>query len=270
MGNLLLLFARVGNLILFIILEILCFYLIVNYNQTQKSIFLNSSGIFSAFLNKKMNATTDYFKLDNINDGLAEENSKLLESLVNLRTQKQLPPEKIDSIQHYKLIPATVINNSVMLKNNRITLDKGKKDGLEIGQGIITENGLVGIINNVSNNYATAISLLNLQTSISVRHKRTGEIGELKWEGRSIYNMTMSSVPPHADIILGDSIITSGFSTIFPPDIFVGEVSKVETDRRNGFQLLEVKLNNDLSSLQYVYVIKNLKAEEQLELEANE
>lgn len=269
MGNLLLLFARLGNSILFVALEILCIYLIINYNQTQRGIFLNSSSVFSAYLNKKVNNASDYFKLDQKNDNLAEENSRILESLINLRTQKNLPPEIEDTITHYTLFPAAVINNSILQKNNKITLDKGKNDGVETGLGVINGSGIVGIVNNVSSNYATAISLLNVQISISVKHKPTGEIGELKWDGRSIKNMVMSSVPPHANIAIGDSIITSGYSTIFPEDIFIGRVSAVETDRRNGFKSLEVLLNNNLSSLDYVYIIKNHKAKERLELESD-
>ena len=270
MGNLLLLFARVGNLILFIILEILCIYLIVNFNHSQREIFLNSSNLFSGYINKKVNSTTDYFKLSSLNNSLADENSKLLEELINLKAQSSPPEDELDALAYYHLIPAKVINNSVRQKNNRITLDKGNADGLEVGLGIINEDGLVGIISNVSKHYATAISLLNLQTNISVRHKSTGEIGELKWDGLSINSMTMSAVPPHAAINPGDTIITSGFSTIFPEGLHVGNVTDIETDKRNGFKLLKVRLNNNLSSLDYVYVIKNQRAAEQLELEADE
>ncbi len=270
MQNLLLLFSRVGNLILFILLEIICIYLIVNFNQDQNSIFVNSSNIFSSSLYKRKNAFTEYLQLGDKNDRLAEENSKLLESLINLRNAKELPPESIDSVKKFRLISAAVINNSTRQKNNKLTLNKGSNHGLKKGMGVISEKGLVGIVSDVSNNYATAISILNLQTNISVKLKRTKEIGELKWEGSSVKRMTMTSVAPHTEVFTGDSVVTSGFSTIFPAEIYVGSVIKSEPDRRSGFLSLDIELNNKISSLDYVYVIENIKAEEQLILEADE
>ncbi|GLR16596.1 rod shape-determining protein MreC [Portibacter lacus] len=270
MQNLLLLFARVGNLILFIVLEILCIYLIVNYNQEQKGIYINSSNIMSASMLKRYNSFTEYLKLGDKNDRLAEENSKLLEELINLKSVIQLPEEKVDSIRRFRLMPAAVINNSINQKNNKITINKGADQGIKKGQGVINNEGIVGIISDVSSNYATAISLLNLQTNISVKLKRTKEIGELQWDGRSVKRLTMNAVPPHVEVLQGDSVITSGYSTIFPGDLFVGVVEDVKQDKRNGFLSLEVLLNNDISRLDYVYVIENLKAMEQLELEADE
>ena len=173
------------------------------------------------------------------------------------------------SATHF-VISAAVINNSIIQKNNKLTLNKGRSHGLDKGMGIINEEGLVGIISDVSQNYATGITLLNLQTNISVRIKRTQEIGELKWDGRSVQKMTMNSVPPHSDVQVGDSIITSGYSTIFPSDLFVGKVEKRDADVRNGFLSLTVGLNNDFASLEYVYIIRNLEAEEQLQLESDE
>lgn len=270
MQNLLLLFAKVGNLILFIVLEILCIYLIVNYNQTQKSIYLNSSNVISSGLYKRVNSFKEYLQLSDKNDRLAEENSKLLEELINLRNAKELPPESVDSIKRYRLLAAEVINNSITQKNNKLTLNRGRNNGIVKGMGVINENGLVGIINDVSANYSTAISILNLQANISVKLRRTSEIGELKWEGRSISRMTMTSVPPHSDVAEGDSVITSGFSTIFPADLYVGKVEQVGKDIRNGFLSLTVAINNDLSSLDYVYIIENMKAKEQKQLESDE
>jgi rod shape-determining protein MreC len=270
MQNLLQLFARVGNLILFVVLEIVCLYLIVNYNQEQKGIYINSSNLFSASLYNRYNSFTEYLSLGDKNERLAEENSKLLEELINLRSIRQLPPSKLDSARSFKLIPAAVINNSINQKNNKLTIDKGYAQGVFKGQGIVNKDGLVGIVSDVSKNYATAISLLNLQTNISVKLKRTNEIGELQWDGISVRRMKMNAVPPHVEVVEGDSIVTSGFSTIFPRDFYIGKVEKVAKDKRNGFLSLEITLNNDLTSLDYVYVIENLKADEQKELESNE
>lgn len=270
MQNLLLLFARVGNLILFVILEILCIYLIVNYNQDQKSIYLNSSSLLTSGLLNRYDNFTDYLTLGDRNDQLAEENSKLLEELINLKSNIDLKPSEIDSFQTFKVISASVVNNSIRQKNNKITLNKGRNQGVTKGQGVINEKGLVGIINDVSGNYCTALSMLNLQSSVSVRLKRTNEIGELQWDGRSVKRMTMNAVPPHVQVVEGDSVVTSGYSTIFPRNILVGKVVEITNDKRNGFLSLQVELNNDLSKLDYVYIIDNTKAEEQLELEENE
>lgn len=270
MQNLLFLFARVGNLILFAALEILCIYLIVSFNQTQKGIFINSSKLASSAIYSRANSITDYLRLGETNEKLAEENSRLLEDLINLKTYAPLPPEKVDSIRKFKLISAEIINNSIKQKNNKITLNKGRAHGFRKGMGVVNDDGLVGIIDDVSKNYSTAISLLNLQTNISVKLKKTNEIGELRWNGKNIKTMTMDAVPPHSKVVVGDSVITSGYSTIFPENIFIGLVKSVNEDKRNGFITLDVGLNNDLSKLNFVYVIENLKAEEQLELESDE
>lgn len=269
MQNLLMLFARIGNLILFIFLEILCIYLIINYNNEQKSIFLNSSNLFSANLNKRVNNFTGYLKLRDNNETLAEENAKLLEELINLKSKTLIPSEEIDSQFQFALLTAQVINNSVRQKNNQLTLNKGRKHNIQRGMGVINEYGLVGIVNNVSENFSTAISILNLQSNISVRIKRTGDIGELSWDGRNIKRMTVSAIPPQVEVELADSIVTSGFSTIFPPNLYIGSVVNIEKDKRSGFLSLDVELNNNLSNLNFVYVITNIASKEQLELEGN-
>jgi rod shape-determining protein MreC len=217
-----------------------------------------------------MNNFSEYLKLGEKNDQLADENSQLLEELINIKSARNLPQNQVDSIKKYKLISAEVINNSINQKNNKITLNKGKEEGILAGLGVINSEGLIGITRDVSAHYATAISLLNLQTSISVRLKRTLEIGELIWDGRSVKKMIMNSVPPHSQVVEGDSVVTSGFSTVFPEGIYVGSVVAIAEDRRSGFLSLDVELNNDLSNLDFVYIVKNLKAEEQLKLELDE
>ena len=258
MQNLLLLLTRYSSILLFVLLELVCVYLIVNFNQRQRSIFLNSSSAISASVLNRYNTFTSYVDLNRINDSLQLENANLLKEILNTPSLLHGPDTvMVDTAQRYEIIPAEIINMSISSRNNSITIDKGFSDGIEEGMGVISKDGIVGIVQNSSKNYAQLISLLNTQMKVSAKLEKSGIIGELSWEGRDPRFAVMEAIPKHALITIGDSIVTSGFSTIFPKDYLVGFVEEINLER-NGFYSLEIRLNNDFYSLSRVYVVRQL------------
>jgi rod shape-determining protein MreC len=278
MQNLLLLLARYGNVILFIFLEILCFYLIVNYNQSQKEIYLNSSNLFSGFILDKKENTKSYIGLKQVNEQLHHENARLLQKTFNRRNEELTRSSMVsdtlsrdtitrDTSIKYSIIAATVINNSVRLRNNTITLNKGKNHGIKPGMAVISSDGVVGVVRNVSNKYSQVLSILNSQSRISAKIKKNNYHGNLLWKGGSPKRMTLEAVPKHALFSAGDTLTTSGYSSIFPKDILIGTIEDFRIPSGSSNYFINVLLFNDLAKLNHVYVIENLDLHEIKNLE---
>lgn len=270
MRNLVLLFLRFGHFILFVLLELFCLYLIVNYNRKQRDIWGNSSNIFMGYTSEKWNDFTNYFSLQEKMDELAEENARLKEKLINYGLT--INPEK-DSLSsspievQYELLTAKVTNNSTDKANNYIYINKGSKDGVKPDMSLIAGNGIVGIINKVRADYSVANSLLHRRTFISAMIKRTGADGSLKWIGTNPRLVNLDAIEKHHSVQVGDTIVTSGYSTHFPEGLMIGVVQETNLPEGNNFHNIRVRLNTDFSSLRYVEVIKNLKQAQQLELQ---
>lgn len=268
MRNLVLIFLRFGHIILFFLLEIFCLYLIVNYNRRQKEIWANSANIFMGYSSEKWNDWSNYFSLREKMDGLALENARLKEQLIEagLKPTIEKDSSNTDSLR-YHLLSAKVINNSTNKPNNTITLDKGIKDGVQRDMGVIGNSGIIGIISNVSENYAVANSILHRRSSISASIKRTGAFGGLKWVGSNPKYVNLTAIENYQIVQVGDTVVTSGYSTHFPPGIMIGVVEEAELPSGSSFHDIKVKLVNDFGSLRYVEIIKNINQQQQLELE---
>ena len=259
MQNLFLLLARYGSVILFIFLEILCLYLIVNYNKSQKEIYFNSSNLFSGYiLDKKENAKA-YVGLKEVNKNLHLENARLLQKSFMQRDNEY----RNDSIQQdtslkYSFIAASVINNSVRSRNNTITLNKGSKHGIKPGMAVISSDGVVGVVRNVSSKYSQVLSILNSQSRISTKINKNNYHGNLIWKGGSPIKMILEAVPKHAVFEKGDTISTSGYSSIFPEGILIGTIEDFRVPSGSSNYFIDIRLNNDMAKLKHVYVIENL------------
>lgn len=265
MHNLFQLFAKYGAFLVFLGLEFVAFYLIVNYNHTQKEIFVNSSNLLTGKIYQEKNDLIKYLNLDRVNDSLVQENAQLLKEIIYLKgyTTEKIP----DSLFQFEVIPATITNQSITNVNNHLTLNQGKDAGIEKGMGVINKRGIIGIVKEVSKNYSHVISILNSQTRISAKIKNLGYIGNIYWDAKDSQILTMAAIPKHATISKGDTILTSGYSTVFPPNIVIGRIEDFLIDQGSSNYSISVKLNNDMSSLHYVYVIKNFNRNEQLSLE---
>jgi len=273
MRNLWIFVSRYNAFFLFIIFFLIGIYLTVKNNSYQRSVTLNSSNEIVGTAYERLNIFKRYLNLGMVNDSLAAENAKLRSHLLALTTVDTAKDVKIaDTItdQQYTYLAAKVVKNSVTLRNNIMTINKGSLDGIKNGMAVIApQRGVVGLIRDVSEHLATIQSLLHKDTRISVTLKKNHALGSLVWgEGNfDIRKAFIKEVPNHIKMYVGDSVVTSGYGS-FPAGIFVGRVIKPNVATNDNFLSGELNLATDFSTLQYVYVIKDKKAEEQKALES--
>lgn len=252
----------------FLVLEGFCFWLIVSYNQRQNASFLNSSNAFIATINTISANTSNYINLRSINEQLLAENEELKAQI----SQHSIDPIVRDTLSNrYRFISSKVINNTYQRSLNYFTLDIGSEEGIQPGMGVIGNKGVVGRVKSVSPNFSTVTSLLHRKLLVSSTLKSTKTLCTVQWDGISPYNAEIRYIPRHINLTKGDSVITSGFNSVFPPDILIGTVSEINLNIEDAFYKAKINLAMDFTSLSYAYVIiSELKAEkDSLELELN-
>ena len=254
MQNILQLFARYGSHILFIGLEIFCFVLIVNYNKTQKDIYVNSINLLNGKLTSRVDKTRDYLRLQEINDSLSLENARLIQRLIN-EAGRNIPDLESSLSVEYEFIPAQICDKTINLKNNYFTLCAGSKDGIRPGMGVISAKGVVGQVRSVSPDFSIVIPIINVLSRTSVAIKNSNYFGTMLWEDSNPLKMIIKEVPKHAEINTGDTIITSGYSTVFPKGIPIGKITNFSIEPGSANFSIEVDINEDLARLDYAYVV---------------
>ena len=255
-------FSELGNLILFLLLEGISFYLIITYNDSQAKIYHNTINVISGNIANQASNIRGYFSLKEQNSILLKENAKLKAKLFNLAEKQGAKPEDLDlSItqnQIFNLVSARVVNNSISLRNNFLSLNKGRKAGITENQGVIGENGVIGITKAVNDNYTTVMSIFNSQTKISARIKDKGYFGSLVWNNNGdVRYMTLNDIPKHVPIKLGDKVETSGYSNLFPSGINVGKIVGKRIPPGSSTYELKVKLYQDMTKIKFAYVVIN-------------
>jgi rod shape-determining protein MreC len=270
MRSLLKFFHAYHFFILFLLIECLSFVLLIQHNDYQRASFINSSSKISGSLYKKAFSVRQYV-------GLKEKNRELLNIVTDSRNQSptSFKQNKIawvniyDStyLQQYQYIPGLIINNSINKTSNFLTLNIGRKQGIDRGMAVVSPLGIVGVVKDVSLNYASVISVLNQNLKVSAMLKESGYFGSISWNGKNYRTVTFSELPSHILVNVGDTVITSGYSAIFPKGEIVGFVSEVDRSKVGEFLSVEVELAADFKKLQHVMVIKNILQKEQLLLE---
>jgi rod shape-determining protein MreC len=265
MRELLRFFLRHHFVILFLVLESLGFFILVQNNKYQKAKFVNFSHNLKGLVYKRTSNIRDYTSLREENRKLIEENNQLYNSL---RDMHPIDDEDFDSalMKKYIYIQARVINNSTDKQYNYITLDKGRKDGVEKEMAVVCSDGILGVVKEVSQNFSSVISLLNLNLKVNAKIKKSGYFGPLQWSGVGYKKAILSDIPHHVDIQLGDTIVTSGYSAMFPEGYMIGIISDFRLKGGNYFEVI-VDLSTDFKKLRNVQVIKYYLREEQLKLE---
>lgn len=258
--------------LLFLFLEIVSLVLVFNYNSFQKSKFLNSSNYVSASLYNSVSSILEYFDLARVNKVLAQENAYL-------RTRLELQNENLEvntdsfhvgyaeSDSTYRFTPAKIINNSVNKQQNYITINKGSKHGIKRDQGILSSQGIVGVITNVTESYASGLSLLNPRWSVSAKLKNSGYYGSLSWDGEDYQIADLLEIPFHVKLAVGDTVVTSGYSSIFPEGLTIGIIDSYHQPTGENYYEIKVRLSTNFKAIRYVEVIENRKKDEQENLE---
>lgn len=239
--------------------------LLFNRNPYQHHVFLTSAGALASGLHDVSSNITGYFSLRDINNDLQRQTATLQEEVLNLRQQVRRYREEalqdsvraLDSIGQFNFIIATVINNSISRPYNYITVNKGSADGLRPEMGVMDQNGVVGVVNIVSPHYARIISLLNPNFRLSCKLRGSDTFGSLVWDGNDPRKAILEELPKHTQFHKGDTIVTSGYSAVFPEGIPVGTIEGSARGADDNFFTLRIKLLTDFTALSTVKVISN-------------
>lgn len=258
-------------LMMFLALEAISLVLIISFNNYQRVTFINSSNNFAGNIYERFSTLDDYFSLGSTNRKLASENAALKKKLQSLMmSQEKYPvnrPDTVDAPAYY-FTSAKVISNSVNRQFNYITLNKGSRQGIKPDMGIINSEGVVGVITNVSQNYSTGLSLLNKRLSIPAKITKNNYFGALVWDGEHYNTADLKEIPFHIIVNVGDTVVTSGYSNIFPEGIMIGTIKQFDVESGTNFYNIKVELSTDFKTLKYVEVVKNTRREEQIKLES--
>jgi len=285
--NLIIFLRRYFNFFLFLLLEVICIVLVFQNNNFQRTAYINSANNISGKLYDKYNNIQYYFHLKATNDSLVAENTRLHNALASsFDSVSTANGVRIDTIRKYsddsarKVIgaevrkyyyaEAKVVNNSLNKPMNYITIHRGSKQGIKPNMGVISSSGVVGVVRSVSDNYAVILSLLSKSNSVSIsaRLQNGKEMGSVHWDGDDPEYATLRDIPKSAKMHKGDTVVTSGFSALFPENIPIGYiVGYMQGDKSSTSRPVKLKLATNFYNLQYVYVIENLLKDEQQRLE---
>jgi len=268
MNNLLNFFVKHSAWFIFTVYVILSLVLLFKDNPFQQSVYLTSANRVCAAVYKAFNGVTSYFHLHDINESLQQRNAALEMEVIELREQlsdlQLLNPDTLrqPALQQYTFVMAHVISNSISQPNNYITIDRGHIDGISPEMGVIDQNGVVGIVNVVGPHAARVISLLNPHMRLSCKLRNSGFYGSLVWDGKSPQFAVLEELPKHMTYHKGDTIVTSGYSAVFPEGIIVGTVEGLARDMSDSFVSLRIRLTTNFSQLSNVRVITNSMKEQ--------
>jgi rod shape-determining protein MreC len=264
MQSILLFLYRIRVFLIFVFLETIAVYLIVSNNSQQGSVFFNSSNRLSGNILNTQNNIIEYFSLSSVNKSLVEKNAELLSELENYRQRNESNFIEIDSsfVTGFQFKGAKVINNSINLSQNFITLNKGSNDGIKEGMGVFNEEGVVGRIKGVTANYASVISLLHIELLVSSKIVSNEVFGSTKWDGRDPKFAKLLYVPRHVVVKEGDQVVTSGYNAIFPEGIPIGTIVEVKPGPETNYLDITIELATDFTRLSYVYLVENEQTEE--------
>ncbi|MDB5281612.1 MAG: hypothetical protein JWO06_687 [Bacteroidota bacterium] len=267
MYNLFRFFVRYHLFILFLTLEVFCFLLIFRTKHYNQVAYIGIANSANGKLYSTVRSITDYLYLRRISDSLVTENASLRARLSESKIDNHVDSLRVlDTAgrytQHFTYITARVIRNSVNQSSNLIFLDRGKLHGLTKQMGVVNANGIVGQVISITDNYAAVMSVLSKDFKVSAKLKKSEYFGNMHWDGVNTTSATMEEIPKHVPVKVGDTVVTSGFSELFPRNIMIGKVRKVNIQPDKNFLDISVDLSTDFGNLNYVYVVKNLKRNE--------
>ena len=266
------LIRRFGDLFLLIVIGIISFVLISKNSTYQHYVLFTNSSHLIGVLNQQTHNIGRYLSLKKDNAKLFEENVRLLHEVNRLRNQLHYQEEQADSAyifadMDFAFIPAKVINTSIYKQHNYLTINKGTRDSVEAGMGVISRDGLVGIVKTTSEHFSLIVPLIHARSQISCKIKGTDIYGTVSWDGKDWRETQIRDIIRHIPIHLKDTIVTSDYSYNFPKDIPIGIITEKDLDKDDAYHILSVELFVDYKSITEVYVIKNFNAQEQQMIE---
>lgn len=261
-----------SSFFLFLILELVALFFLMTRSRYQQARFLNNSSVLQAYVNERRAVVSDYRGLRKENDKLAEENIYLRSLLENYSEKTiQVDSLKLDSLQqvNYRYTNAKVISNPMNTSFPFITINKGESDGVDLQDAVVSSLGAVGKIVDRSKHYSIVMPLFHPKSKLNVKHLASGYIGNLIWQGNTFETLLVKTITRHADVNIGDSIVTNQYSKVFPENTMIGTVHKFEFDASGDFYEISVKPSTEFRRLSNVYIIHRKDIEEIKELEEN-
>ncbi len=278
MRNIFLFIRRYITFFTFLILQGLSLWFLFNYNRFHRAKFLGMANEVTGRVNTQFNKVEEYFKLKEENRRVHRLNDSLLNLMPGNFMQKDSSFQlKVDSssldkngfYRRYIFRPAIVVYNTVNAQKNYIQINKGASQGIKDNMAVIGSDGsAVGVVVNVSANFSQVMSLLHVQSTVSVALKKSGEFGIIEWDGKDPRYLIIKRIPKTVEVVIGDTILTSSVSFNFPPGYMVGTVADIKLDNTSGMNSLKVKSAANFYNLQQVHVIENIEYDEQIRLNA--
>lgn len=257
-----------SNRLLFLLLLCISLALTIQSHSYHKSKVISSANFLSGGVYEKINNLSEYLNLKTQNEALALENARLKSLIFNSTDSTAIKRfQNLKTDLPYDIIVSKVIHNSYNVHENFLTLNSGTIAGLQPDMGVVNNLGIIGIIDKTSANYSTVISILNVKSRINAKVKKSNHFGSLVWNGKSTGFVQLIDVPRLAAIRKGDTIVTGGQSVIFPENINIGTIDKIEIDDQTHYYTINVKLFNDMTNLGHVYIIKSKNRNELNNLE---
>jgi len=269
--NIFLFIRRFFVFICFILLQIVCIVLLSNSSKTHQAFFAAQANEVTGKIDKQYSGVKDYLALKQENDKLQLENARLLNML---KSDYEAPDSTIKIVidtllrdtlnrpRKYTFLPAKVVGNTVSSQSNYLMLERGSKQGVKKNMSVISPQGIVGVVVEVSENYSKVMSLLHRNTIVSAIIKKNNSSGIVYWDGTDPHYAYMRQVSKSAQVVKGDTVLTSTYST-YPGFISIGTVEEIKVDATSNFYVLKVKTSTNFFNIQHAYIVDNVRYEEQ-------
>ena len=274
MRNILRFLARYSTILLFIVMQAVSLYLLFNYNNFQQSALFSTANRLTGWMYMVEETVYGYFNLRENNESLLRENNGLILRIAHLESalrtftdSTKIPLLRMKEAEEFSLIPARVIQNSVTHYRNYITLNVGKVDGVKPEMGVANAEGIVGVISLVTNYYSVVIPVLNRDQRFSCKLKNNNANGSLSWDGIDRRFAFLEEIPPYVAVNKGDTVVTSGYSAVFPEGLMVGTVADYKVSEDANYLRLKIRLSTHFDALSNVRVIRFKHREEFKKLE---
>lgn len=258
-------------LILFLLIETVCFILVITYNEPHNKKYVSSANYITGTLLEGYDIITQYFNLAAVNKELAEDNVSMRNRRGVLEGYQQV--FAVDTLgdttvkQRYTYLTAQVVFNTIVNQKNFLTINKGSVAGIKPDMAVISPRGVVGVVWSVSKNFATVMSVLNIDYKVSAKIKKNNYFGSLVWEGDDYTEARLLEIPFHVELKKGDTIVSSNYSNIYPAGIPIGVISEFSKTKEDNFYDIKVTLSTDFKNVEHVYVIQDILNDERDSLE---